>query len=147
MRLRDLRRVEFERLVEAGAFAGEPVELLGGELVALSPQRVRHAWAIEELTVQLAPLLAAGYAVRVQLPLGTDEVSLPEPDMAVTERQTRDAQRRVRRARRGSSRGRRARRRTAARRDPLTTAATAATRRRGDATMGLPFVRNTCYDS
>lgn len=84
--LRGLRRVEFERMVETGLFVGEPIELLGGELIEMSPQGVAHGWAIEELTSQLAPLIAQGYAVRVQLPLAVDEESLPEPDVAVTDR-------------------------------------------------------------
>lgn len=86
--LRGLRRDEFMRMVDEGMFVGEPIELLGGELVEMSPQGDRHSWVIEEITSQLAPLLAQGYAVRVQLPLAVDDVSLPEPDVAVGERST-----------------------------------------------------------
>lgn len=86
VRLRGLRRVEFERMVDEGLFVDEPVELLGGELVEVSPQGIPHGWVIEELTIQLAPLVAQGYAIRVQLPLAVDDVSLPEPDVAVTDR-------------------------------------------------------------
>lgn len=85
VRLRGLRREEYERLVETGALEGEHVELLGGEIVEMSPQGPSHEWVIAELTRQLAGLMAEGYDVRVQLSLRVDDVSLPEPDLAVTE--------------------------------------------------------------
>jgi Uma2 family endonuclease len=86
--LRGLRRQEYERLVEAGVLEGERVELIGGEIVRMSPQSEPHSWAIMRLTAQLAPLMLQGYEVRVQLPLAVDDVSLPEPDIAVMPRRT-----------------------------------------------------------
>ncbi len=85
VRLRGLRREEYERLVETGALEGEHVELLGGEIVQMSPQGREHEWVIAELTRQLAGLMSDGYDVRIQLSLRVDDVSLPEPDVAVTE--------------------------------------------------------------
>ncbi len=82
--LRGLRREEYERLAELGVFEGEQVELVGGEIVRVSPQLEPHSWAVMRLTAQLAPLMIAGYDVRVQLPLAVDEYSLPEPDVAIT---------------------------------------------------------------
>lgn len=87
VQLRGLRRSEYELLAEAGVFAGERVELIGGEVVRMSPQHELHSWAIMRLNAQLATLMQQGYEVRVQLPLAVDDVSLPEPDVAVTERQ------------------------------------------------------------
>ena len=76
-------------MVDAGFFVGEPVELLGGELVELSPQGDEHAWAITRLTRQLAPLIPRGFDLGVQVPLAVDDESLPEPDLAVTDERER----------------------------------------------------------
>jgi Uma2 family endonuclease len=89
VRLRGLRADEYEELIRLGVFEGEPVELLGGELLHMSPQGRLHEWPIVELNRQLAPLMAAGYDVRVQLLLRVDDRSLPEPDVAVTDRVVR----------------------------------------------------------
>lgn len=88
VRVRGLRRVEFEQMVDQGLFVDEPIELLGGELVEVSPQGPAHPWVITRLTSMLAPLMSRGLEVRVQLPLAVDEVSLPEPDLAVTDPST-----------------------------------------------------------
>ena len=85
--LRGLRREEYERLIELGSFDEERIELVGGEIVRMSPQLEPHSWAIMRLTSQLAALMSSGYEVRVQLPLAVDEWSLPEPDVAITAQQ------------------------------------------------------------
>lgn len=91
VRLRGLRRVEYERLIDTGVLEGERVELLGGELIEVSPQKPPHSEPIARLNSQLVPLMLQGYAVRVQLPLATDPMSLPEPDIAVTDPGSMDA--------------------------------------------------------
>ena len=48
--IRPLRRVEYYQLVELGAFQDERIELLEGELVAMSPIGKPHNWAVPELT-------------------------------------------------------------------------------------------------
>lgn len=85
VRVRGLRRSEFEQMVEQGLFVGEPIELLGGELVEVSPQGIPHGSVITRLTRMFAPLMLRGYDVRIQLPLAVDDVSLPEPDVVVTD--------------------------------------------------------------
>lgn len=82
-RLRPLRRREYDRLVELGAFRDEKVELLEGMLVPMSPQGSRHAYVIQELTALLVPAVAGRGRVRVQLPFAGSDVSEPEPDIAV----------------------------------------------------------------
>jgi Uma2 family endonuclease len=82
-RVRPLRRVEYERMVQDGLFADERVELLQGVIVEMSPQGTRHAATIQRLTSRLAPVLAGRAEVRVQLPLAVAVDSLPEPDVAV----------------------------------------------------------------
>lgn len=82
-RLRPLRRVEYERMVEDGLFADERVELLQGVIVEMSPQGTRPAATVQRLTATLVPALVGRAQVRIQLPLAVDESSLPEPDVAV----------------------------------------------------------------
>lgn len=84
VRVRPLRRREYDLLIEQGAFTpDERVQLLEGELVEMSPQGARHAALIEALTGRLVPALVDRYRVRVQLPLAAGEHSEPEPDLAV----------------------------------------------------------------
>jgi Uma2 family endonuclease len=80
---RPLRRREYDRLVEAGAFDDERIELLAGMLVAVSPQGAEHAVVVNELVVLLAGLLAGRAIVRGQSPLALSDESEPEPDVAV----------------------------------------------------------------
>lgn len=81
--VRPLRRAEYERLVEAGAFDNERVELLEGFLVEMSPQKASHASAIEVLAELLYSARQPGQKVRVQLPLALGDESEPEPDLCV----------------------------------------------------------------
>jgi Uma2 family endonuclease len=83
-RLRPLRRVEYDRLVQAGFFEqDDKIELLEGVIVQMTPQGLGHAAAIERLTQLLVLALAPRARVRVQLPYAASEISEPEPDLAV----------------------------------------------------------------
>ena len=55
--IRPLKRTEYERLAEAGAFASEKVELLFGRIVRMSPQGVNHAGGIQWLGQHLVAAL------------------------------------------------------------------------------------------
>ncbi len=46
---RPLRRVEYDKLVALGAFENERVELLEGELVAMSPIGAPHNFSVQAL--------------------------------------------------------------------------------------------------
>jgi Uma2 family endonuclease len=82
--VRPLRRAEYERLVQSGAFdEDERIELLFGQLVHMSPQRDEHAFAVEELTERLVVALVGRARVRTQLPFAASDDSEPEPDVAV----------------------------------------------------------------
>ncbi|MFZ5469736.1 MAG: Uma2 family endonuclease [Myxococcota bacterium] len=82
--LRPLRRTEYDRLVELGAFdEDEHVELLSGMLVAMSPLGPDHAAVISWLTQELVHALRRRAEVRVQLPLALSDDSEPEPDLTV----------------------------------------------------------------
>jgi Uma2 family endonuclease len=78
------KRVEYERLIETGFFQpGDPVELVGGQLIVAEPQGSRHFAAIQAAEEALRSAFGPGWQVRGQGPLAVDEESLPEPDVAV----------------------------------------------------------------
>jgi Uma2 family endonuclease len=81
--LRLLLRREYDRLVDLGWFADEPIELLRGVLVTMSPQGRPHASAISFFNEQLVLQLGGRHEVRPQLPFAADDWSEPEPDFAV----------------------------------------------------------------
>jgi Uma2 family endonuclease len=83
-RVRPLRRAEYDKLVELGAFnEDERIELLYGTLVAMSPQEPPHAGVLTELPTRFIRALGDRAVVRVQLPLALTEDSEPEPDLAI----------------------------------------------------------------
>jgi Uma2 family endonuclease len=84
--VRPLRRDDYDRLVEAGVFEGEPIELLEGFLVQMSPEGPTHVFVIDQLTELLVSALAGRYLVRIGHPLALGERSEPEPDVAVVDR-------------------------------------------------------------
>ncbi|MGI8875284.1 MAG: Uma2 family endonuclease [Egibacteraceae bacterium] len=81
--VRPLRRTEYDLLVEQDVFGDERIQLLEGELVAMSPQKAPHAGIVEALNERLMPALVGKARVRVQLPMAAGEHSEPEPDIAV----------------------------------------------------------------
>ncbi len=84
-RQRLLHRDELQRMVAAGFFQHERVELLRGVLVQMSPQNEPHAAAIQMLNRILVPALLGRADVRVQLPFAASDDSMPEPDLALVE--------------------------------------------------------------
>lgn len=87
--VRPLTADEVLRMVEMGILAeDEPVELLHGALTTVSPQSEAHVAVLQRLQRRLAALVVTGtHDVRVQVPLAVpDPTSLPEPDIAVVER-------------------------------------------------------------
>ena len=58
--LRRWTRAEYDRLVDLGVFEGEPLELLGGQLIVAEPKGTYHSSAVS----------AADYALRAVLPAG-----------------------------------------------------------------------------
>jgi len=78
-----LHRLDLEsynHMVSLGALEGEPVELIEGLLIEMSPQESEHATIIMRLTRHLA---GAEAWLRVQLPLEVPPDSVPEPDLAL----------------------------------------------------------------
>ena len=81
--LRPLRRAEYDVLVGAGVLEDEPVELLEGALVRVSPQLEPHARLVALVNRHLARGLTDDWLVRPALPFVADDLSEPEPDIAV----------------------------------------------------------------
>jgi Uma2 family endonuclease len=77
------KRAEYERLVDLGVFAGDPVELIGGHLIIAEPQNSPHATALGAADDALRAVLPPGFIVRAQMPMALDDDSAPEPDLAV----------------------------------------------------------------
>ena len=81
--LRRWRRAEYARLADLGVFQGEPIELIGGQLVVAEPQHPYHASAITAAEYALRAVLPPGWLVRTLLPVSLDDESEPEPDLVV----------------------------------------------------------------
>lgn len=82
-RVRPLRRLEYDRLVSAGVFGDERIELLEGVLVEMSPQDPAHAEIVHRLARLIGQYIGSEWQLRVQAPLALGEASAPEPDLAV----------------------------------------------------------------
>ena len=83
-RTRRFTRAEYERLVELGVFQpDDAIELIGGELMVAEPQGAPHYTAIRKTAKALEAAFGPGWEVRTEGPIGLDEDSEPEPDIAV----------------------------------------------------------------
>jgi Uma2 family endonuclease len=82
-RYRPLKRVEYDKLIELGAFGDEHIELLEGLLVPMSRIGPPHDSAVMKLNAILVPALLGRAAVRIQGSFAALEFSQPEPDVTV----------------------------------------------------------------
>ena len=87
----DLRRrftvEEYEHMGRVGVFApDERVELLEGEIVAMSPIGPKHASVVELVTEAFYRLVIGQVSIRVQNPVRLPPRSEPEPDIVVARR-------------------------------------------------------------
>lgn len=85
--VRPLKRREYDKLAELGAFADERVELLYGVIVRMSPMGALHAWSVQTLTELLVPRLLGRASVRIQLPYAASDESEPQPDVVIAPRE------------------------------------------------------------
>jgi Uma2 family endonuclease len=77
-------RGDYHRLAALGLFAGRRVELIGGEILEMSPKGTPHAVATERGRRALAAVFPeAEHTIRVQDPLALGAWDEPEPDLAV----------------------------------------------------------------
>src|SRR5258705_3394023 len=83
-RTRRFTRAEYENPIDLGVFQpGEAIELIGGELMVAEPQGAPHYTAIRKTAKALEAAFGPGWEVRTQGPIGLDDESEPEPDIAV----------------------------------------------------------------
>ena len=91
VRTRKLKRVEYDRLVEADVFGPEDrIELFDGRMIFKEPQHSPHATAIRLVERTLTAAFGAGWDVRPQMPVALDDDSEPEPDVCVVPGDPRD---------------------------------------------------------
>ena len=81
--IRRLSRVEYDQLVDLGMFVDEPLELLRGVLVTMSPQGIPHRDMVAWLGRRLTLALGEAFLVRQHSPFAATEDSEPEPDLVV----------------------------------------------------------------
>ena len=77
------KRVEYDRLVDLGVFEGEPLELVGGQLIVAEPKGAYHSAAVSAAEYAVRAALPPGWLVRTQQPVSLDDESEPEPDLVV----------------------------------------------------------------
>jgi Uma2 family endonuclease len=82
-RLRPLKRVEYERLAELGAFRDEKVELVYGRIIRMSPIGGPHRYGVSRLNELLVRALEGRARVEIQMSFAASDDSEPEPDVAV----------------------------------------------------------------
>ncbi len=77
-------RAQYDRVIEAGGFDPEDrIELLDGELWEMTPPGTRHAAITVHVREVIRVAFGEGFHVRDQSPIALDDVSQPQPDLAV----------------------------------------------------------------
>ena len=82
---------EYHKMLEAGVLSEDDrVELIGGEIVDMTPIGWRHVECVNRLTMLLAAFAAGkGYTVSVQNPLRLAGDAEPQPDLALIKERPR----------------------------------------------------------
>jgi Uma2 family endonuclease len=73
----------YHKAVEAGIFDGQPLELLDGELIEMSPEGIPHAGLSSDGADYLREQLGSQVKVREAKPITLPNDSEPEPDIAI----------------------------------------------------------------
>jgi len=73
----------YHRAVEAGIFDGQPLELLDGQLIEMSPEGIPHAGLSSDGADYLRERLGSQAKVREAKPITLPNDSEPEPDIAI----------------------------------------------------------------
>lgn len=75
---------DYHQMIEAGILTtNDPVELLEGRIIRMSPQRPFHASCVQRSNNYFYEVLRDKAYIRVQLPVTLGHDSEPEPDIAV----------------------------------------------------------------
>lgn len=73
----------YHKAVDAGIFDGQPLELLNGELIEMSPEGIPHAGLSSDAADYLRERLGNQAKVREAKPITLPNDSEPEPDIAI----------------------------------------------------------------
>lgn len=92
-RVRRWTKDEYHQAADLGWFAGERVELVHGEVIAMAPQKDGHAYTVRIITSILNELYGPTFTILTQMPLNLGSNSEPEPDIAVVKGAVRELQR------------------------------------------------------
>ncbi len=76
-------RVEYYQMADLGFFRGQRIELIGGDIMVMSPQNWPHSSTTDRSGEVLRGVFGATAWVRTQLPLPLGQSSDPEPDVSV----------------------------------------------------------------
>jgi Uma2 family endonuclease len=91
LELKRWTRKEYEQLVEQEVFTRKDrIELIDGLLVVAEPQSNYHYGAIRLVEHALTRAFGDGWDIRLQAPVALDDISEPEPDVAVVRGTFRD---------------------------------------------------------
>jgi hypothetical protein len=91
VQVRRWTRQEYDRMTDAGILTpSDRVELIGGEIVTVTPQKSPHATAVSLVNEALRGVVGTTRHVRIQLPLALNDDSEPEPDIAIVSGSIRD---------------------------------------------------------
>ena len=75
---------EYYRMVEADILTEEDrVELIAGQIVAMSPIGSRHAACVKRLNLLMGKMVEDSMLIGVQDPIALDAYSAPEPDLVL----------------------------------------------------------------
>ncbi len=76
----------YHRMIEAGILTeDDPVELIEGQIVTMSPKGSKHAACIGKINAGLTPRLGGQAQLRLQDPIQIPDLSEPEPDLALVQ--------------------------------------------------------------
>jgi Uma2 family endonuclease len=81
---------QYYRLGDLGFFRNRRVELIHGDIIAMSPVKPPHSMGLDLLGDALRAAFGPGCRVRIQQPIDIDRRTQPEPDAAVVFGRARD---------------------------------------------------------
>ena len=91
LKLRRWSRAEYDQLISRGFFdEDDHVELLDGLMVVKEPQGSWHAATVSHIRGVLQRAFGVRFDVRTHAPIALDDMSEPEPDIAVVKGRARD---------------------------------------------------------
>ncbi len=77
-------RDDYHRMVEAGVLSeNDKVELINGNILHMSPIGTKHLATVNRLVWLFNKILSDDFILSIQNPVGLNEYSEPEPDVAI----------------------------------------------------------------